>query len=310
MLAPRRFLPSISLLSAFEAAARTGSFTLAARELDLTQSAVSRQIKALEEQLGATLFIRDRQKIHLTAAGETYARDIREALRMIAGASLGLRANPGGGSLELAILPTFGTRWLAPRLNDFLAAHPGITLHLTTRLEPFDFAVERLDAAIHFGRDDWNGAESVFLMDETVLPVCAPRLRARHGFAAPGDLLGAPLLHLSTRPDAWERWFDAEGVAAGHLTGMVFDQFATMAQAAVHGLGLALLPGFLIEGELADGALVPAIDRPTTSLGAYYLVWPKTRAAYPPLLRFRDWITGAAKSGTRPPQRPGVIETV
>ena len=127
MLAPRRFLPSISLLSAFEAAARTQSFTEAARELDLTQSAVSRQIMALEGQLGVELFIRDKKRVHLTLAGERYATEIRNALKSIASASLALKANPEGGTLNLAILPTFGTRWLAPRLPDFLSKHPGVT---------------------------------------------------------------------------------------------------------------------------------------------------------------------------------------
>lgn len=132
----RRFLPSLALLSAFEAAARTGSVTAAARELSLTQSAVSRQIKALEEQLKVELFVRERQTIHLTAAGEAYACEVREALLKISTASLNLRANLGGGTLNLAILPTFGTRWLAPRLPTFLASNPGITINLATRLYP------------------------------------------------------------------------------------------------------------------------------------------------------------------------------
>ncbi|GGE01354.1 hypothetical protein GCM10011390_20280 [Aureimonas endophytica] len=140
MQTPRRLLPSIGLLSAFEASARTGSFTAAARELNLTQSAISRQIRALEEQLGVELFLRERQTVRLTPAGEAYARDIREALRRISAASLNLRANPFGGTLNLAILPTFGTRWLAPRLPDFLARHPGITINLATRLVEADAA--------------------------------------------------------------------------------------------------------------------------------------------------------------------------
>src|SRR5262245_56643181 len=139
MLASRRFLPSISLLAAFEAVARTGSVPAAARELDLTQSAVSRQIKALEEQLGVELFLRERQTVRLTLAGDSYAREIREALRRISSASLNLRANPHGGTLNLAILPTFGTRWLAPRLGRFLSKNPGVTINLVTRLSSFDF---------------------------------------------------------------------------------------------------------------------------------------------------------------------------
>lgn len=124
----RRFLPSTALLAAFEATARTGSVTLAAKELSLTQSAVSRQIKLLEEQLEVELFTRERQSVRLTIAGNAYAREIREALRKISTASFNLRANPRGGTLNLAILPTFGTRWLAPRLPKFLAQNPGITV--------------------------------------------------------------------------------------------------------------------------------------------------------------------------------------
>ncbi len=274
MLAPRRFLPSTHALSAFEAAARTGSFTAAAREMNLTQSAVSRQIKGLEERLGVDLFLRERQTVRLTAAGEAYVRDVREALRIIATASLNLRANPHGGTLNLAILPTFGTRWLAPRLPDFLARNTGVTVNLTTQPQPFDFGVERLDAAIHYGRPDWPGTGAAFLMRETVLPACAPAVQAEHRFASAAQLRKAPLLHLATRPDAWERWLRANGAPGEGVTGMVFDQFATLAQAAKHGLGVALLPEFPIARESSRMVIwcrrwVPPCRarRPTTSSG-------------------------------------------
>src|SRR5690242_8560404 len=120
---PRRFLPQMSVLAAFEAAARLQSFTAAAEELNLTQSAISRQIRSLEDQLGAELFVRERQTVRLTVAGSSYANEVRRALQLIATATLALRANPNGGTLNLAILPTFGTRWLAPRLPAFLQAH-------------------------------------------------------------------------------------------------------------------------------------------------------------------------------------------
>ncbi len=290
MLAPRRFLPSISLLSAFEAAARTQSFTEAAAELDLTQSAVSRQIMALEGQLGVELFVRDRKRVRLTLAGERYANEIRAALKSIASASLALKANPDGGTLNLAILPTFGTRWLAPRLPDFLAKHPGVTINLTTRLQPFQFENDRQDAAIHFGRNDWQGTHAQYMFDETVIPVCAPDVLAAQNIAKSDDLLKAPLLHLATRPDAWPVWLAQQGVTSTGSGGMVFDQIATMAQAAVHGIGFALLPEFLIENELATGKLVPALSLPMKSVGSYWLVWPSTREGYPPLDRFRSWL--------------------
>ena len=296
MLAPRRFLPSISLLSAFDAAARTGSFSAAARELNLTQSAISRQVKALEEQLGVPLFIRERQTVRLSDAGLTYERPVREALDTIAKASLNLRANPGGGTFDLAILPTFGTRWLAPRLNRFLSSTPGVTVNLTTRLKPFDFAEERLDAAIHHGRANWPGTDNAYLFEELVLPACSAGFLRSHHLRSPQDLEDAALIHLATRPDAWQRWFQANGSTGVGASGMIFDQFATAAQAAISGLGIALLPIFLIREELASGELIAAVDRPFRTGDAYYLVWPRDRANYPPLKEFRDWLVAEVQA--------------
>lgn len=290
MLPARRFLPSLSLLAAFEAAARTGSITAAARELDLTQSAVSRQIKALEDQLGVALFLRERQTIRLTVAGDGYAREIREALRRISSASLNLRANPHGGTLNLAVLPTFGAQWLAPRLAHFLATNPGITINLITRLSPFDFRLDSIDAAIHFGDPVWPGAELTLLMGERTVPACSPAFKAEHKLERPADILDVPLLHLTTRPDAWEKWLSAHGVAFESIHGMLFDQFAAASQAAIGGLGVALLPTFLFREELARGDLVPAVDREIESEGHYYLAYTRERAAYPPLVAFRKWI--------------------
>lgn len=296
MLTPRRFLPSTSHLAAFEAVARTGSVTAAARELDLTQSAVSRQIKALEEQLGVELFLRERQTVRLTLAGDAYAREIREALRRISSASLNLRANPHGGTLNLAILPTFGTRWLAPRLGRFLSANPGVTINLVTRLSSFDFRLDSIDAAIHFGHPHWPGAELAFLMSERTLPACSPDLLKRNAISHPEDLLTVPLLHLTTRPDAWERWFADNGVAFESVHGMLFDQFATAAQAAIAGLGVALLPTFLIQEDLKRGDLIAAVNREMESRERYYLAFPPERADYAPLAAFRDWIVSEARS--------------
>jgi LysR family transcriptional regulator, glycine cleavage system transcriptional activator len=292
MLGPRRFLPSLSHLQAFEAAARTGSVTTAARELNLTQSAVSRQIKALEDQLEVELFHRERQTIRLTPGGETYAREVRDALRKIGTASMNLRANPHGGTLNLAILPTFGTRWLAPRLPDFLRKNPGITLNLTTRLTVFDFALEPMDAAIHIGSGQWRGAETALLRHEIVVPACSPDLAAQYDFQQASDLRRAPLLHITTRPDAWERWLRQHNVPDEHVHGMLFDQFATLAQVARSGLGVALLPVFLIEDELRTGQLVRALSDggEMQSAESYYLAWPHERAAHPPLVAFRDWL--------------------
>lgn len=290
MAIPRRFLPSLSLLSAFETAARHNSFTAAAEELAISQSAVSHQIRALEKQLGCELFIRNRQTVRLSPAGEAYADDIREALRRIGTASMNLHANPLGGTLSLAILPTFGTRWLAPRLPRFLDACPGITLNLATRLAPFDFGTDTMQAAIHFGEEPWPGSEGVELMRETVVPVCSPAFLAQHQPETPADLARMPLLHLSTRPRQWQRWLAQQGVETGYVQSMSFDQFATAAQAAASGLGIALLPEFLIRNDLDRGDLVLASDHFMLSSERYFLVWPRGERERGPLVAFRNWI--------------------
>jgi len=295
----RRFLPPTAELCAFEAAARRRSFTAAAEELNLTQSAVSRQIRSLEMLLGADLFIRERQTVRLTAAGEAFAHEVREALQRIATATLGFRANPLGGTVNLAVLPTLGARWLTPRLPDFTAAHPDITVNLITRFESFDFQAGSLDAAIHFGADHWPGARLDFLMEETVVPVCSPHLKARHGYAVAADLATAPLLHLVSRPDAWERWFDAMAVPVAEVHGMLVDQIVFAAQAAIAGMGVAVVPRFLVEDELRRGELVLAVDRPLRSQGNYYLAWPPGKQDFAPLQAFRRWLlTQAAEPHT------------
>ncbi|MDP1669112.1 LysR family transcriptional regulator [Phaeovulum sp.] len=287
---PRRFLPSTALLSAFEAVCRTGSTAAAARELSLTQGAVSRLVQQLEGRLEVQLFRRERRRLIPTTAATAYARDIRKALDLIARASLGLRANPGGGTLSLAILPTFGTRWLAPRLPGFLAAHPGVTINIGTRLQRFDFAREGFDAAIHFGTPDWPDAEHLKLFDESMLACAAPEFCAAHPVADPGKLAMLPLLQLESRPTAWARWFEVHGVVAPAARGMLFDQFATMIQAAIGSVGVALLPEFLARSEIADGRLQQIAGRAVRGLGAYYLVWPKDDAEHPPRVAFQAWL--------------------
>lgn len=286
----RRLLPSMSLLRAFEAVCRTGSTAAAARELALTQGAVSRLVQRLEGQLEVVLFRRERRRLVPTDAALTFARDVRKALDLVTTGSMRLRANPGGGTLALAILPTFGTRWLAPRLAEFLSAHPGVTLNLATRLEPFDFARDSFDAAVHFGAADWPDAGHLHLFDERLVATCAPDFAQRHRIDGAADILALPLLHLESRPMAWTLWLRHFGIASQVPVGMLFDQFATMIQAAIHGVGVALLPQFLAASEIASGRLVAAWGAPVAGLGSYYLVWPEAGAAHPPLALFRDWL--------------------
>lgn len=282
----RRFLPSTAALTAFEAAARLGSATQAAAELSLTQGAVSRQIRSLEEQLGVPLLQREGRRLGLTPAGTRYAAEVREVLMQLGKSTLALRTNPDGGTLSLSILPAFGMHWLAPRLPGFGRAHPEVTVTLSTRMAPFDFAQERFDAAIHFGREDWPGAHHMHLAPETVLAVCAPSL------LGDAPLARQTLLHLESRPRGWARWFAEQGADPPGDPGMTFDQFSTMAQAAVHGLGVALLPTFVAEPYLRAGTLVLAAPDRQESIGSYFLVWPAGRPETAALRLFRTWLAG------------------
>ncbi|MEM9637898.1 MAG: LysR substrate-binding domain-containing protein [Pseudomonadota bacterium] len=291
MSLPRRYLPSISALLAFEAVARLGSATQAAAELSLTQSAVSRQLKALEDQLGLVLLAREGRGLVLTPKGQEYVGEVRSALQRLAQAAVAAQTGADGGPLNLAILPAFGMHWLAPRLRDFARRHPEVTVNLSTRLAPFDFRTSAFDAAIHFGREDWPGVRYLPLLPETVVPVCAPSL-IDAPLKDPQDVLTFDLLHLETRPRGWARWLAALGCDTEPPPGMVFDQFATMAQAAIHGLGIALLPTFFAEPYLSDGQLVLASGQTSESIGSYYLVWPQDRAEHAALRSFRDWLAG------------------
>lgn len=284
MSVPRRFLPSTASLTAFEAAARLGSATAAAAELSLTQGAISRQIKTLEDQTGTPLMIRKGRALSLTAAGVTYAAEVRKVLSHLGRATMDLQTNPEGGTLNLAILPAFGMHWLAPRLPDFGMQNPEVTLNLSTRMAPFDFETTRFDAAIHFGRPDWPDGDHLALLPEKVLAVCAP------GFLTDAPISEHTLLHLDTRPRGWNRWLAAQDMEMPADPGMSFDQFSTMAQAAAYGLGIALLPTFVAEPYLASGTLVLAAPDQQESIGNYYLVWPKNRPKTAALSKFRAWI--------------------
>jgi LysR family transcriptional regulator, glycine cleavage system transcriptional activator len=295
---PRRYLPSLPSLLALEAVDRLGSASAAAAELALTQGAISRQLQVLEGQLGVTLLLRERQRLHLTPAARDYVAEVRKALNMLASAALTLRANPTGGSLNLAILPAFGMHWLAPRLPAFVRAHPEVTLNLSTQLRPFDFATQPYDAAIHYGRQDWPGTRALKLMDEDVLAVSAPGLLP-HPLTRADQVLDHPLLQLDSRMGDWGRWLAHHGVPGQRPPAMLFDQFATMAQGAIHGLGLAILPVFLIGRELDEGRLVPVFGGPVRSDASYSLVWPNDRPERGPLVSFRTWLaTELAKAGT------------
>ena len=299
----KTFLPPITDLLAFEAAARHASISRAAHELHLTQSAVSRQIRQLERQLGMALFHRVRQRIVLTDAGRVYAADVRAVLQQLsADTQKAMAFSHAGGLLNLAVLPTLGTRWLVPRLGAFQARHPDATVNLAARSEPFDFAGTPFDAAIHFGAPTWAGAVCEFLMHEQAVAVASPAFCAAHAVGQPQDLTRVVLLQQSTRPAQWAEWFEQVGVETNvALRGPRLEHFSMIAQAAACGQGAALLPRFLIEQELADGSLVELFPDALVSSDAYYLVYPEARAQTPLVQAFRDWLVReCAETGEAP----------
>ncbi|OHV84801.1 LysR family transcriptional regulator [Rhizobium sp. LCM 4573] len=286
----RKLLPSTAALAAFDSVARLGSFSAAAEELSLTQGAISRQVSSLEEQLGILLFERSSRGVGLTAAGASYAKSIAGALSQIRSASLQVMTKRHSDQLNLAILPTFGTRWLMPRIPHFVASHPEVTLNFATRIGIFDFDREGIDMAIHVGQPDWPGAECTYLMEEMVAPVASPAFLAEHPIRRPEDIQRLPLLHMASRPGAWDHWFQSLGISGASSQGMRFEQFSNVAQACIAGLGVALMPLFLIDSELASGQLVQAFPHQVKSPSSYYAVAPFAKVDLRPVAAFRAWL--------------------
>ena len=298
----RKKIPSLQALACFDAAARHESYTRAAQELALSQSAVSRQIAALEEFLGLALFRRARHGVALTTSGAQYARQIAPRLQALERDTLDAMAHQGRGSaIHLATVPTFAARWLMPRLAQLARQHSGLVVHLETQTRPFLFANTEFDAALYSGTPqqvaNWAGTQALPLLREEVLPVCAPALLGKRKALGPQDIAALPLLQQSTRPNAWRQWFDAQGVAAPQaLSGPRYELFSLTAAAAACGMGVALVPTLLIEAELARKELVVACARPLPEQRGYYLVTPQRGDPHPALDTFSQWLRQAAQA--------------
>ena len=293
----RRKIPSTVALVSFESAARHESFTKAAQELSLTQGAICRQIASLEDFLNVELFRRSRRGVKLTEAGLSYSRRVATQLDAVERDTLSVMGHAGANVIELAVVPTFGTQWLLPRLKDFQQQHPEVTVNLTNRTRPFLFADTEFDAAIYFGDADWSGTESHKLMGENPMPVCSPTLLAGRKNLTPEAVAELPLLQQTTRPYAWRQWFNAQNLnIARDLTGPRYELFSMLAQAAMHDMGVALIPPFLIQRELAEKRLVVANRNGLSSIKAYYLMIPERKVESASLRAFRDWLVKQANN--------------
>lgn len=290
----RRNFPSINTLSTFECAARHLNFTRAAEELNLTQSAISRQIRDLELQLGVTLFERIRKRVVLTDAGARFLVDARYLIEQTEGLVYRTMASArADATLSIATLPTFGSHWLAPRLPEFLAQNPKIAVNVESRWAPFSLQEQFFDVAIHFGRPIWAGASCQPLCDEHMLPVAAPQLIEQYRIKSADDLSKVPLLHLQTRPTAWRDWFEQYGFDVEEpFRGHRFDQFSMIIEACVAGLGVGLLPLYLIEPQINQQRLAVIDERHLQTDDAYFLAIPDDKAEKTGVVEFSNWIRG------------------
>lgn len=301
----RRLSPPLHLLRAFGEVARFGSVSRAAEALHLTQSAVSKQVKELEAWVDAPLFERHRKRLTLTPPGERYEKAVRAILAQLEAATLELiTSDDGGGALHLSSLPTFGAKWLIPRLPQFQRLHSQITLHFVPYVHSYDFARPELDCAILFGDGHWPGAHAHYLTGNEVALI-APRSRvADWRVECAADVARLPRLRHVTVPDAWQRWSEHhQATGIDPLAGPQFDQFQTMIRAVMAGMGLALVPRCLVQDEISAG-LVREPLAPLDLAGGYHssmgywLCSPEGRSQQHALQCFRDWLLDCASRGS------------
>ena len=293
-----RRLPPLNGLRVFEAAARHLSFTRAAEELNVTQAAVSHQIKGLEAHLEVKLFRRLSRALLLTDQGQAYFPPVRDALEALAQATKRLGTDNAAGLLTVSTMVSFAANWLVPRLGRYRALNPEIDVRITTSDFHVDFARQDVDLAIRYGRGGWPGLDAVRLMTEEVFPVCSPGLLAGGPpLRAPSDLGRYTLLHDEMRED-WRMWLMAAGAPGVDATrGPGFSNSNLVVQAAIAGEGVALGRSVLVADDLVAGRLVRSFDMSLPGEFAYYVVCPDTDAKHPKVEAFRKWLLDEAAGG-------------
>ena len=307
-------MPSLNASRAFEGAARHLSFSHSADELGVTQGAVSRQVKALEEYLGTKLFHRLTRALKLTEAGREYHVAMRDAFDRIEQATQRVTNHSDRQVLTVGVLPTFAMNWLIPRLGAFIEANASVEVRFVTSIIPVNFAREDIDVAIRVGSvepatsdgtspridlkmvEDWSGVRADLIAPDVLVPVCSPELR---GGSPPLNemehLRGHTLLHTSTRPRAWPDWLGAVGMGdLEHEDEPSFGHFFMTLQAAAQGLGVAIVPELLVAKDLEAGTLVKPFDAAVESAGSYYLLCQQHQWDTPKVRAFREWLLSEA----------------
>lgn len=311
----KRRLPPLGNLRGFEAAARHMSFRDAASELELTEGAVSRQIKSLELNLGVALFVRKTRQVHLTKAGERLFHAAREALDLVEQAVVRIKEPPRRKTLLLSALPTLTSWWIMPRLHEFIKHNRHIDVRIVASLDPVDFSDDHIDIAIRVGPlpgarttvedrpriehtmvESWDGVRADELFPDVLVPVCAPTLLGRRRVTSAKDLLRYPLIHTSTRRFAWNDWLRGHGVTklprANH--NLEFGHFFMSIEAALHGQGIAIIPRIILSLYKETSQLHRPIETTLPSSGSYYLLVPEARLRKPEVAMLHRWLLAEA----------------
>ena len=280
-------------LQVFEAAARCGGFTAAGKELGITQSGVSRQVSDLEAVLGIALFVRSGARLNLTPVGERLAGQLADAFSRTWAAVADARRSDQ--VVTLSMLPSVASKWFAPRLGRFMAAHPEIDLRLTASRHLVDFASEGVDAAIRYSPSPSGQLAATMLGTETVRPVCSPEYARDHDLKTPDDLIRATLL-CGDIPENWTAWFEAAGCSHPPPTGPRLGDDGAILQAAVEHQGVALGRSLLVADDIAAGRLIAPFTTSLKASHAYWFVRPKNTAPSPPVDLVQDWLACQFKS--------------
>jgi len=257
----------------------------------VTPSAISHQVKSLEEFLEVELFLRQTRRIELTSAGKAYLKTVQKALNDIERATQKLIATHGSGELNLAVASAFLHRWLLPRIGRFYDQSPNVELEISASTGLIDFAHSDTDMAVYFGDGNWDDVECHFLKRSALIPVCKPDLLVKHEIHTPEDITHHTLLHVIKRPEEWRDWFAAAGTEmVERRKGLYLSSGLLTAQAAARGLGVALTDVSLVSEEIQSGQLVAPLDIPLELPKSFYLVYRKNRPMTLAMRQFKDWL--------------------
>lgn len=288
-------LPSLKALRAFEAAARQGTVSKAARELHVTHAAVSTQVKLLEEVLGVRLFHRSNVGLAPTPAAWQYYKAVHEAFTQIHDATSKLLEEEANDHLRVCCLPNFAMNWLLPRIYDFNLQHPDIQINVLTATHSLDFDRDGIDIAIWWGLN-WPGLVNRYLFSAQMVPVCSPGFLAANPLSTPNDLLGVPRLHVQGTMEDWPLWLDHANVgSASAMDGMRFDSLAFALRAAAEGVGVAMGRLPLMADDLRLGRLVCPFDIRYQPHKAWHLVYPPVVSNTLKIKAFESWVLGEAR---------------